>query len=291
MEKLNLQLFAEGLMTTEEAYVDEDIPTEEPVTEEVQADESEETTEELTPEQEAFLEIQYNKENIPLDREKAIEYAQKGMNYDKIYSRYQELENKMKQLENDPVANWAKNYMKEVGFEDPNEFLRAVQVDKMRKEYQKNGMSPEEAKRQAEYDHRLKEMETKLSEKEKKEKNRAEMESFVNWHMEMEKSGVFDSPFDAKNVPIEVWQAVEKGESLKTAYMEHALKTQRQKTEQETIKKLSEKKTKTPGSINSDSNTPEPDFTPEFIEKMVEEHGQKWIKDNWKKIEKSGYFD
>lgn len=48
---------------------------------------------------EDFLTIKYNKESKGLTREQAIEYAQKGMNYDNIYERYTNLK------ENEPIIS------------------------------------------------------------------------------------------------------------------------------------------------------------------------------------------
>lgn len=43
----------------------------------------------------AFLTVRYNKEELPLSREAATEYAQKGLNYDKISGRLSQLSQKV----------------------------------------------------------------------------------------------------------------------------------------------------------------------------------------------------
>jgi hypothetical protein len=45
------------------------------------------------------LKVKYNKDEIELDQDKAVEYAQKGMNYDKVYERLQGLESQLKGAE------------------------------------------------------------------------------------------------------------------------------------------------------------------------------------------------
>lgn len=54
--------------------------------------EGEEGTPTETP-QEPFLKVKYNKEEVELTQEQVIELAQKGMNYDKIYQKYNEVAN------------------------------------------------------------------------------------------------------------------------------------------------------------------------------------------------------
>lgn len=57
---------------------------------------AEETTEVKA--DEPFLTIRYNKEDKGLTREDAITYAQKGMNYDKLYDNYTNLSNRLNEL-------------------------------------------------------------------------------------------------------------------------------------------------------------------------------------------------
>lgn len=58
-------------------------------TEQTMAKGTESTQEQQTP----FLSVKYNKEEKHLTKEEAVELAQKGMNYDKILQKYQELSN------------------------------------------------------------------------------------------------------------------------------------------------------------------------------------------------------
>jgi len=58
--------------------------------------------------QSPFMTVKYNKESRNLTQEEAIEYAQKGMNYDSIYERYTTLKDNeipMKELSNLAKAN------------------------------------------------------------------------------------------------------------------------------------------------------------------------------------------
>lgn len=64
-------------------------------TEEPEA-EAEETTEAKT--EEPFLTVRYDKEDKNLTRDEAVTFAQKGMNYDRMYGKYQELNDRLTTL-------------------------------------------------------------------------------------------------------------------------------------------------------------------------------------------------
>lgn len=59
---------------------------------------AEETPSEEEAKPEPFLNIRYNKEDVALSREEAIELAQKGKNYDKILGSYNDLNSKISRL-------------------------------------------------------------------------------------------------------------------------------------------------------------------------------------------------
>lgn len=58
--------------------------------------EAEETTEAKA--EEPFLTVRYDKEDKNLSRDEAVTYAQKGMNYDRMYGKYQELNDRINSL-------------------------------------------------------------------------------------------------------------------------------------------------------------------------------------------------
>ena len=59
---------------------------------------AEETPSEEEAKPEPFLNIRYNKEDVALTREEAIELAQKGKNYDKVLGSYNDLNSKISRL-------------------------------------------------------------------------------------------------------------------------------------------------------------------------------------------------
>jgi len=58
--------------------------------------EAEETTEAEA--EEPFLTVRYDKEDKNLSKDEAVTYAQKGMNYDRMYGKYQELNDRLTAL-------------------------------------------------------------------------------------------------------------------------------------------------------------------------------------------------
>lgn len=88
--------------TSEDEGFFDDITDEEiddlPVEDETEANDKQA---EEQPQTDDFLDIRYNKENVRLNREQAIEYAQKGMNYDKLNERFTGLNSKIEKLARD----------------------------------------------------------------------------------------------------------------------------------------------------------------------------------------------
>lgn len=241
------------------------------------------------------LRLKYNsEEKVITDREKATELAQKGMNYDKIKGRADTLEQELeeyKQYKDDPLRKWAKERMEGSGFDDPNEFLKAVDIQERQKKYSDNGLSPKQAREEAERDYRLEQLENKLKEKEQVEQEQQEMQDFLEWYSGKMEAGVFDSDLDPESIPKEVWEANEKGVPLKQAYMEHALEDLAKNGEQKVLKKMQENKQSSTGSTQDNTQTEDTsEWTVDYVNKMVEQKGDAWVEENFDKIEESGYF-
>lgn len=63
-----------------------------------ESEQLEQPQEEVEEQELPFLDIRYNKEDVHLNREQAIEYAQKGMNYDKVIEKYNGLNSNLERL-------------------------------------------------------------------------------------------------------------------------------------------------------------------------------------------------
>ena len=162
------------------------------------------------PEQENILTIRYNGEDISLSEEKAIELSQKGMNYDKINERYNDLKNnrglqyiqklaERSGMDIDSLVDYWENQEYEmelnrlVSENIPEEYAREIiESKKFREEYNK-----------------------KLNEE--NEKNAKEQ------MLERERNDFLDMYGDVnpKDIPPVVWDNWKSGTPLKYAYMEY----------------------------------------------------------------------
>lgn len=71
----------------------------------------------------AFLTVRYNKEELPLSREAAAEYAQKGLNYDKLSGRLEKAQEQLSAYED--IGEAAKSYAGRTGMSE-QEALAAI---------------------------------------------------------------------------------------------------------------------------------------------------------------------
>jgi hypothetical protein len=185
-----------------------------PVSEEVDTLETEQTEEEqqLTPEQLRFK-VKYNHEEQELGYDEAVPLIQKGMNYDKIQQRIQE-------LESDPRLSFVEELAQEQNM-DVNEFLETVrharEEQKLNELIQQN--IPEDiAKEMLEsrkFREQIKQQEQQKAEEEKKN---AEFGEFFEYFKQAN-----GKDFDPQNdqIPQEVWEMQAQGVPMKYAFMQH----------------------------------------------------------------------
>lgn len=169
------------------------------------------------------LRVKYNKEDKELSMEEAVEYAQKGMNYDKLKERAEALENHpgMKFLERQAQASGKtveelvaqaekgakiKELSKKYGTDDEDVLESLYEQAKKADEYDRI-----EAKRKAEE-------EKTNAEKQKKSKDN---EEFIDYYKKLNGKDV-----DVTQLPKEIFMIAEKdGISLKQAYMQYELES------------------------------------------------------------------
>lgn len=282
--KLDLQLFSE------DAEVVEATPEVEYETEETSDEFQDDYVEEVEEQPKFEFEVQYNKEKkIINDPEELRTYAQKGMNYDKIQSR-------LEQLESDPLRQWANDYMKEVGYDDPSKFIADVQKEQAEREFNnrvqefvERGYAPDVAREMAELKKENQEIKSQIQGFTQKTEQQREYEDFINWHNEAQQQGLVGE-LKADEIPLQVWEAQRRGVPLKYAYMEYVLPQIKVQTEQNTLKNLQKNAETSTGSTKDGGSSENENWSKEYIEQMAESQGPEWVKKNYKKIEKSGYF-
>lgn len=272
---------------TEDQFVEPNEEIEvETETEEIEAIEEEATTEEpedFSGADKAFLdrfEIQFDKGPKKFDTLEALkEAAEMGS----ALPRYKE---KVSKYESNPAYKYIDNYMKESGYSDPAEFVHDIQVNSKVQELMKDveGMTEEKAKALAE----------QIVGKPVVDAKGKEIEGFLKWHNDKVESGKFDAPLDAENIPQQVLDAHENGQSLKEAYMDYVLDDIKFKTEQDTIKKIAKNKETSAGKLKDGTPDKTTDMTKDQINTLLAgmsaKQQSKWLDTNWKVVEKSGYF-
>jgi hypothetical protein len=185
-----------------------------PVSEEVDTLETEQIEEEqqLTPEQLRFK-VKYNHEEQELGYDEAVPLIQKGMNYDKLQERLQE-------IESDPRLSFVEELAKEQNM-DVNEFLDAVrsarEEQKLNELVQQN--IPEDiAKEMLESRKFREQIKAEEQKKAEEEKKNAEFGEFFEFFKQANGKD-FDPSKD--QIPQEVWELNQQGVPMKFAYMQH----------------------------------------------------------------------
>ena len=164
------------------------------------AEPSTETVETTTPE---FLKVKYNKEEIPLSQEQTIEYAQKGMNYDKVYKEYEELKNNPALNTYDKIKNFAEfsgmsvdewiNYL--------DEQRQQIEIEK----YTKTGVSEEYAKELMQLKNQVGKQDEVLRKYQEQEKLNNEIQEFRTAYPNVNITDIPDEAFELKqnaNIPL-----------------------------------------------------------------------------------------
>lgn len=251
---MNLQLFAEG---DDYIEMDESDFTEEPYSEEVQEDITEEevqsevedttnTDEEVETPEEQKIRIKYNHEERELTLEEATQLAQKGMNYDKLQEKFNEVQNnpglaylnKLAERSGTTIENLVSYWEEQETQAELNQLIQ-------------NNIPEEYAKEMIENKKFREQMEQKERQAQIEQKQHQEFDDFFKTF-----EGV-----KPEDIPTEVWQKNNEGVPLKYAYMEHEyskLKNEMQvlKHNQEIKKKAPIRSTVSYGSKEETTNDP-----------------------------------
>lgn len=217
-----------------------------------------------------FLEIKYNKESLRLDKEKAKELAQKGMNYEKAVER-------AKQEARDA-------YIAEQGYEwngkpitTESEYKEALREQELLQKYQSYDV-PEEIVNELIENKRFREKYE--TEQQRMEREKTQEKDFQNF---------LESYPDVKpdEIPISVWQEVENGKPLIDAYMKYENQLLKEKlnmtTKQEQIQQRNQENASASiGAVKSNGESA-PFFTKEQVSKMTTQE----VNQNWKAINES----
>jgi arsenate reductase-like glutaredoxin family protein len=167
------------------------------------------------------LKIRFNHQDMELDEEQARLAAQKGLNYDKLYERVQ-------QLEKDPARSFLESrakssgmtveqYVQEVEKQEEAERLQRLVEQNVPEEYAKEML--ENQKFRERYTVEQEKMQTEQAQKVKQE---TDIQDFLG-HYNQTNGKPWNPQTDT--LPPEVWEANQQGVPLKQAYMDHQNKS------------------------------------------------------------------
>lgn len=183
---------------------------------------SEEPTAETTTEAaaEPFMKVKYNGAEQGLSQEEAITYAQKGMNYDKIYGQ-------LEQLRNDPTRQVFEAQAQRAGLslseyaERLNQFQAESEKTQIANDFKRKNpdVTDEVARQYAEAQYQSTAMKkqaeqaqaTQKAEQDRQQEAIAQIEAFQKEYPDV----------DIRNLPTDVVDSINAGETLLSAYRAH----------------------------------------------------------------------
>jgi len=204
------------------------------------------------------IKIKYNHEDKEIPYDEAVQHIQKGLNYDKVYERYNELAN-----------HPGLTYLNEIAQANGVTVDQLVGHWKQQNEQAKldeliQNNIPEDVAREIIEGRKFRQQYTQ--EKMTAEQQRKQQGMYVEF---MEKF----PEVKPEDVPAEVWQEVNSGKALVDAYTRHenqALKDRLAKMEEtlQTRQKNDQNAQSTPGSVTGKGNVPTGYYSKEQVEKM-----------------------
>lgn len=158
-----------------------------------------------------FLQVKFNKQDIPLTQEQALEYAQKGMNYDKVYSKYEELSNSksLKYMERVAQAN-------NMSIDELVDYLEVQEQERQVRDLVEQNL-PEEVAKELIESRKFREQQQK---QQKQIQDQKAHEAYQNMIIDEFVKAYPD--IKPEQIPDEVWQSYSEGNgTLKQCYTEY----------------------------------------------------------------------
>lgn len=212
------------------------------------------TVEQSQVESEPFLKIKYNKEELALDRDRAIELAQKGANYDKVYE-------KLQSFESDPRLSFVEKQAQKYGM-GIDEYLQAVEEAERQEEINRlvEENIPESIAKELYENRKFREqMSAKEQEFAVQEQRTKDYQQFLQQFPDV----------NPENISPDVWQMVNQGMSLTDAYVRWDYNNLRTKAHTQQVN--SELADKSTGPITGNGNPTSGFFTREQVKAMSQD--------------------
>jgi len=198
--EMNLQLFA----GEEDDFIlpDDDFDSAEPQADDIPA---EDTTPEPEIKPEPYkLKVKYNHEDMEIPEDEAVPLVQKGLNYDKLQERYD-------QIQNDPrLSKYEKVQQVSglLGYQSDDQLLEALYQTYYQNVAEQKGLTPEQIQKE----HEIQQREAQLNAKEKTEQQQRENNAMYDRFL----TAYPDAK--AQDIKPETWAKVKAGMDLTSAY-------------------------------------------------------------------------
>ena len=179
---------------------------------------------------EPFMKVKYNGAEQGLSQEEAITYAQKGMNYDKIYGQ-------LEQLRNDPTRQIFEAQAQRAGLTLPqyaerlNQFQAESEKTQIANDFKRKNpdVTDEVAQQYAEAQYQSRAMQKQAEQAQAQQKAEADKQADAIAQIE-----AFQKEYpnvDIRNLPVDVVDSINAGETLLSAYRAHENREMRQTIE------------------------------------------------------------
>jgi chromosome segregation ATPase len=198
------------------------------------------------------LKVKYNKEERELSYDEAREYAEKGMNYDKIKGRLEETETQLNKWEQGEIAKAVRLYAKDMGISEAE--VGKMLLDQFDKRVaEREELPPEVTKQRRELEERATQAESKAQQLEREKAEREQQEA------EIQKAKQQLETFVDKHKDVKIAELPQKVKDLwnKTGDLEEAYQTYiSDKSKEDKIAELERKLQKMSEQINvTETNT------------------------------------
>lgn len=248
---------------------------------ESQADVQGTQTEVENTENQPKFKVKYNKEEKELSFDEAREYAEKGMNYDKVLSQRDEYQTKIDQYENSKSNKLLKAMAADRGM-TVEQYVDAMEISRLNKKAQEQGITVDQLKKQQEDAATKAEKDAKLARLEKFEADTLAQQE-ADKAAQAEIAAFREAHPDIKQLDPDVVQKWQKGVPLQEAH-DMVMQAQRiaELEKQLGIKQVNDENAEASTGKLGGSAEHEPELTLERIAKMTSAE----IDANWDRIEK-----
>ena len=198
--EMNLQLFA----GEEDDFIlpDDDFDSAEPEADEIEV---EETTPEPVPEP-YKLKVKFNHEDMEIPEDEAVPLIQKGLNYDKLQDRYNQIQNDPRLSKYDKVSQVSKL----LGYQSDEQMIDALYQNYYQLTAQTRGLTPQQIQREHELNQEREQFQQEKQTAQQQRQTNVMYDKFMSTFPDVQ----------TKDIKPETWEKVRGGMDLTTAYVE-----------------------------------------------------------------------